>query len=49
MPSKDRRSDILDREIIELFNKGLNYRQIATYFKTDSKIIIKLLHIDKLY
>jgi hypothetical protein len=43
MPSKDRRSDILDREIIELFNKGLNYRQIATYFKTDSKIIIKRL------
>lgn len=43
MFSSDRRSDITDREVIELYNKGLNYRQIAKYFKTDSKIIIRRL------
>jgi hypothetical protein len=39
----DRRKDITDREVIELFNKGLNYRQIAKYYHTESKIIINRL------
>jgi hypothetical protein len=38
-----RRPDISDREILELHKKGLNYRQIAKYFKTDSKVIIARL------
>jgi hypothetical protein len=35
-----RRDDIHDHEVVDLFNKGLNYRQIATYFHTEPKIII---------
>jgi hypothetical protein len=48
-----RRPDILANDVVNLYKSGKNYREIAKYFNTDSKIIISRLekagiHVEKL-
>jgi hypothetical protein len=39
-----RRPDITDTKLAELYNKGFNYREIAHFFNTESKIILAKLN-----
>lgn len=41
--SPPRRPDITETKLAELYNKGFNYREIANFFNTGSKIIVAKL------